>query len=135
GDGIAIFEAVHGSAPKYAGKDVINPTAMILSAVMMLHYIGEAEAADRIEDAVLATLEEGRAVTQALLRQTGGDVEQAASTTGFTDAVIANLGRRPSRVPARARRRPAEPPTPRPRWSYGPERYTAIRTELVGADV
>jgi len=135
GDGIAIFEAVHGSAPKYAGKDVINPTAMILSAVMMLRHLGEAEAADRIEDAVLVTLEEGRAVTQDLLRQTGGDVEQAASTTAFTDAVIGNLGRRPSRLPARARRRPAVAPAPRPRWTYGPERYAAIRTELVGVDI
>ena len=46
GDRVAIFEAVHGSAPKYAGKDVINPTALILSSVMMLRHLGEAEAAD-----------------------------------------------------------------------------------------
>ena len=95
GDSVAIFEAVHGSAPKYAGKDVINPTALILSSVMMLRHLGEDAAADRVEDAVLVTLEEGTATTQDLVRQTGGDVDTAASTTGFTDAVIANLGPRP----------------------------------------
>ena len=58
GDDVAIFEAVHGSAPKYAGKDVINPTALILSSVMLLRHIGEGAAADLVEDAVLATLEE-----------------------------------------------------------------------------
>src|SRR5947207_11011930 len=59
GNEIAIFEAVHGSAPKYAGKNVINPTAMILSAVMMLRYLEMFEQADAIEHAVGATLESG----------------------------------------------------------------------------
>lgn len=134
GDGIAIFEAVHGSAPKYAGKDVINPTALVLSSVMMLRHLGQADAAAAIEDAVLVTLEEGRAVTQDLARQTGGDVEHAASTSGFTDQVIANLGRRPSSVPVRARTTDAGV-TARPSWSYGPDRYAAMRRELVGLDV
>ena len=57
---MAIFEAVHGSAPKYAGKNVINPTALILSSVMMLKHLGESAAAQAIEDAVYVTLEEGR---------------------------------------------------------------------------
>ena len=78
GDSVAIFEAVHGSAPKYAGKDVINPTALILSSVMMLRHLGEAAAARRIEDAVLRTLEDGQAMTQDLVRQTGGDVGTAS---------------------------------------------------------
>ncbi len=134
GDGIAIFEAVHGSAPKYAGKDVINPTALILSSVMMLRYLGQDEAAATVEDAVLYTLEEGRAVTQDLARQTGGDVEHATSTTGFTDQVIANLGRRPSSVPVRART-VNRALAPRPGWSYAPERYAAMKRELVGVDV
>ena len=68
---------------------------------MMLRHLGESAAADTIEDAVLVTLEEGKAVTQDLARQTGGDVEHAASTTGFTDAIIANLGRQPATVPPR----------------------------------
>ncbi|HET7677318.1 MAG TPA: NADP-dependent isocitrate dehydrogenase [Candidatus Limnocylindrales bacterium] len=106
GDDVAIFEAVHGSAPKYAGKDVINPTALILSSVLMLRHIGHDDAADTIEDAVLATLESGQAVTQDLARQTG-DVEHTTSTSGFTDAIIANLGQTASSGSVRARRRAA----------------------------
>jgi len=135
GDTVAIFEAVHGSAPKYAGKDVINPTALILSSVMMLRHLGETSAADRVEDAVLVTLEEGTATTQDLVRQTGGDVDTAASTTGFTDAVIANLGRGPATLQAR-RIVPGGPvPVPLPAWSYGPERYAAIERRTVGLDI
>jgi isocitrate dehydrogenase len=135
GDSVAIFEAVHGSAPKYAGKDVINPTALILSSVMMLRHLGESAAADRVEDAVLVTLEEGTATTQDLVRQTGGDVDTAASTTGFTDAVIANLGRGPTTLKAR-RTAPGGPvPVPLPAWSYGPERYAAIERRTVGLDI
>src|SRR5215213_11274073 len=59
GSEVAIFEAVHGSAPKYAGKNVINPTAVILSAVLMLRYLELFEQADAIEHAVLVTLEDG----------------------------------------------------------------------------
>jgi isocitrate dehydrogenase len=135
GDEVAIFEAVHGSAPKYAGRDVINPTALILSSVMLLRHIGELEAAATVEDAVLATLESGAAVTQDLARQTGGDVEQAASTSGYTAAVIANLGRGPRNPPARPARTPDPSARPRPRWDYSPAHYAALDRRLVGADV
>ena len=136
GDDVAIFEAVHGSAPKYAGKDVINPTALILSSLMMLRHVGEAAAAATIEDAVLVTLEEGKAVTQDLARQTGGDVEHAASTTGFTDSIIANLGRQPATVPPRAAvERPAAVTAPRPRWSYGAEVSANVAHATVGVDL
>ncbi len=136
GDGVAIFEAVHGSAPKYAGKDVINPTALILSSLMMLRHVGEPAAAATIEDAVLVTLEEGRAVTQDLARQTGGDVEHAASTTGFTDSIIANLGRQPATVPSRAAaERPAGGAARRPSWAYGAEVSAAVERRTIGADV
>jgi isocitrate dehydrogenase len=134
GDEVAIFEAVHGSAPKYAGKNTINPTALILSSVMMLRHIGETEAAKRIENAVLVTLEEGRAVTLDIARQ-AGDVEQATSTTGYTDAVIANLGRSPSTDYRRARVLPGgTAPVSPPRWSYAPA-DRAVATRLVGVDV
>ena len=63
GNEVAIFEAVHGSAPKYAGKNVINPTAVLGSAVMMLRHLGEFEAAVKIENAVLVTLEDGKVRT------------------------------------------------------------------------
>jgi isocitrate dehydrogenase len=136
GDDVAIFEAVHGSAPKYAGKDVINPTALVLSSIMMLRHLGEADAADRVEDAVLVTLEEGKSVTQDLARQAGGDIEHAASTSGFTDAIIGNLGRQPRTVPPRTgAERPSGEAVPRPRWTYGPDRYAGIAQDLVGADI
>jgi isocitrate dehydrogenase len=135
GDSVAIFEAVHGSAPKYAGKDLINPTALILSSVMMLRHIGEPVAADRIEDAVLVTLEEGRATTQDLVRQAGGDVDTATSTTGFTDAVIANLGRGPTLLKARRTGAAGPIPAPLQAWSYGPEHYAAIERRTVGLDI
>ena len=88
GNEVAIFEAVHGSAPKYAGKDVINPTAMILSSVLMLRYLGLFEEAAEIEHAVFVTLESGVLT---------GDVvgyDRGAPTTAYTDAIIGNLGKR-----------------------------------------
>jgi len=63
GTDIAIFEATHGSAPKYAGKNRVNPTAMILSAKMMLEYIGENKAAERLERAVAEVIRDGKSVT------------------------------------------------------------------------
>jgi len=66
GEGCAIFEAVHGSAPKYKGKNVMNPCALILSGAMMLDYLGEAGAAHRLHSAVEAVIMEGRYVTRDL---------------------------------------------------------------------
>ncbi len=63
GDRIALFEPVHGSAPKYAGKNRANPSAMIMAAVLMLRHLGEKEAARRIEDALAAQIFEGRVIT------------------------------------------------------------------------
>jgi isocitrate dehydrogenase (NAD+) len=63
GNGIALFEPTHGSAPKYAGKNMANPTAMILSAAMMLDYLGERDAAKRIEESVAKVILEGENVT------------------------------------------------------------------------
>ncbi|MGZ8155236.1 MAG: isocitrate/isopropylmalate dehydrogenase family protein, partial [Burkholderiales bacterium] len=85
GDGCAMFEAVHGTAPDIAGKDIANPTATILSAVLMLRYIGESAAADRIEAALTAVLAEGRTLTPDL----GGN----AGTRAFADAVLSKLGK------------------------------------------
>lgn len=136
GDGVAIFEAVHGSAPKYAGKNVINPTALVLSAAMMLRHIGEHALADEVEDAVLATLEEGKALPQDVVRQQGGDVEAAASTTGFTDAVIANLGRQPSSVPTAASRPRPKPFDAHKRWVDGERRLAEVGAATVlGVDI
>ena len=85
GDHRAIFEAVHGSAPDIAGKNAANPTAMMLSAVLMLRHLGEREAADSAERAIHTVYAEGRALT----REVGGQ----ASTSQFTDAVLQALER------------------------------------------
>jgi isocitrate dehydrogenase len=90
GNEIAIFEAVHGSAPKYAGKNQINPTAVLLSGVMMLRYLKEFEAAETIEQALAFTLEQGYGT-----RDIKGEA-QALSTQGFTRQIIENLGKKPS---------------------------------------
>lgn len=71
GDGVAVFEPVHGSAPKYAGQNKVNPLATILSGTMMLDYLGEKEAAGRIRRAVERVLAEGRHLTYDLGGQTG----------------------------------------------------------------
>jgi isocitrate dehydrogenase len=84
---------------------------------------------------VLRTLEDGRAMTQDLLRQSGGDVDTATSTTGFTDAVIANLGKRPGALAPRRRRPAGDPPTPIPAWSYTAERYERVDDRAVGLDM
>lgn len=88
GNEVAIFEAVHGSAPKYAGKNVINPLAVLLSGVLMLRHLKLFNEATSIENAVFVTLEEGKCLTRDIV----GD-EKAASTTRFTDEIIANLGK------------------------------------------
>src|SRR5438876_4503725 len=83
GTDYAVFEAVHGSAPDIAGKDLADPTAIILSAVMMLHHIHEDAAADRIETAVHHVLEKGERTT--------ADLGGPATTTEMTEAIIAAL--------------------------------------------
>jgi isocitrate dehydrogenase (NAD+) len=84
GDGVAVFEAVHGSAPDIAGKGIANPTALILSAVLMLRYLNEKQAADRIENAVRAVFTRGETRT--------GDLGGKATTNQFVDAVLAEMG-------------------------------------------
>jgi isocitrate dehydrogenase (NAD+) len=79
----AIFEAVHGSAPDIAGKGLANPTALLLSAVMMLRHLGEMEIATRVEGAVQKVLREGQHVT--------GDLGGKAGTMEMTEAVVGEL--------------------------------------------
>ncbi|MGH9470083.1 MAG: NADP-dependent isocitrate dehydrogenase [Terriglobia bacterium] len=125
GNEVAIFEAVHGSAPKYAGKDVINPTAVVLSSVMMLRHLGEFEAADKIEHAVLVTLEEGKART--------GDVvgyDKGVSTSAFTGTVIGNLGKKSTRSKVRPHQ-----PIRLPQVSASAAADLAKTRTLVGVDV
>ncbi|WP_124060670.1 isocitrate/isopropylmalate dehydrogenase family protein [Gordonibacter sp. Marseille-P4307] len=87
GDGCAVFEAVHGSAPDIAGQDKANPTAEILSAAMMLDHLGEREAASRIREAVRRVYAEGSCLTGDI-RWATGSKEPAASCTAFTENLI-----------------------------------------------
>jgi isocitrate dehydrogenase (NAD+) len=83
GQEAAIFEAVHGTAPDIAGKGLANPTALLMSAILMLQHLGENSAAARIEQALIKVYKDGKHVTR--------DVGGSASTQQFTDAVIAAL--------------------------------------------
>lgn len=91
GASCAVFEATHGSAPDIAGRDIANPTAEILSAALMLDYLGEQEAAQRMRQAVEATLAEGTVVTGDVQRALTGSTDGAAGTQAYADAVIAHL--------------------------------------------
>jgi isocitrate dehydrogenase len=88
GDEIAFFEATHGTAPKYAGKDVINPGSVILSGVMMFRHMGWDAAADLIEQGLGSTIAQKR-VTYDLARQMDGATE--LKTSQFADAIIGNM--------------------------------------------
>jgi isocitrate dehydrogenase (NAD+) len=89
GTDCAVFEPTHGSAPKYAGQNRVNPTATILSAVMMLHHIGEDDAAERLENAVAKVIAEGKDVTYDL--KPTRDDPGAVGTSQMADAIIARL--------------------------------------------
>lgn len=97
GENIAMFEAVHGSAPTLAGKNEINPVAVLFSGIMMLRYLGEFEAADLIEQAVFVTLGRDHTFTKDVAAQGN----KAVSTTEFTDAIIRNFGQKYSDTPAK----------------------------------
>jgi isocitrate dehydrogenase len=88
--GHAVFEATHGTAPKYAGLDKVNPGSLLLSAVLMLEYMGWQEAADSIVSATTATIGE-KTVTYDFARLMEGAHEMKCSE--FADAIIQNLGR------------------------------------------
>jgi isocitrate dehydrogenase (NAD+) len=88
GDEIALFEPTHGSAPGYAGLNKVNPMAMMLSGVMMLRYLGEVEAAGRLERAIAGVIAEGKSVTYDLKRGIPGT---AVGTAQVADAVVEKL--------------------------------------------
>ena len=89
GDNMALFEAVHGSAPKYAGLNKVNPTAMILSGVLMLRYLREEEAANRLQKATEEIIAEGKYVTYDLKKDRNDP--EASGTSQMADAIIAKL--------------------------------------------
>ena len=89
GDGIALFEPTHGSAPKYKGQNKVNPTALILSGMLMLRHLKEFEAADRLEKAVAALIAEGKDVTYDMKADRNDPT--AVGTSEFADAIIKKM--------------------------------------------
>jgi isocitrate dehydrogenase (NAD+) len=89
GDGIALFEPTHGSAPKYKGMNKANPMAQMLSGVMMLRYLGEEAAADRVENAIAAVVAEGKRLTYDLLPD--DQQSRAVGTSQVADAIIEKM--------------------------------------------
>lgn len=92
GDFISIFEAVHGTAPDITGKNIANPTSLLLSGIMMLRHLGLAREGNQIENALLCTLEEGIHT-----RDFGTPGTEGKNTTDFAAAIIERLGRKPSK--------------------------------------
>ena len=95
GDGCAMFEAIHGSAPRRAGQDVANPSGLMLGAVMMLAHVGQGEAAARVHNAWLRTIEEGVHTYDVF---TEGVSRRQVGTQRFAQAVVERLGALPQRL-------------------------------------
>jgi isocitrate dehydrogenase (NAD+) len=91
GTAAAVFEATHGSAPKYTGQNKVNPMAVMLSGVLMLRHLGETDAADRMEAAIATVIREGRDLTYDMKRDR--DDPTAVGTSQVADAIIAKLRR------------------------------------------
>jgi len=89
GEDAAIFEPTHGSAPKYAGQNKVNPIAMLLSGMLMLRHLGETEAADGLENAIADVIREGASVTYDM--KPSRDDPTAVGTSEYADAIIEKL--------------------------------------------
>ncbi|MFM8754946.1 MAG: NADP-dependent isocitrate dehydrogenase [Phenylobacterium sp.] len=95
GEHCAMFEAIHGSAPRRAGQNVANPSGLLLAGVMMLVHIGQPEAAERVHNAWLKTIEDG-IHTYDIFKP--GISKVQVSTSGFADAIIERLGQKPAKL-------------------------------------
>lgn len=125
GDKVAMFEAVHGSAPQIAGRGLANPTALLLSSVMLLRHVGDFSTAHKVEQALVVTLEDGVDLT--------GDIAPAGQGVGtekFVERVVANLGRESGQAIARDYR-----PLELKRWAPITWFKSATTRELIGIDV
>lgn len=132
GDHISIFEAVHGTAPDIAGRNIANPTALLLSGVAMLRFMGLTQNAATIENALLYTLEEG-----VHTGDFGDKTIPASNTTAFTDAVIANLGKTPAKGVATSKANFVKPTlsVEKPTQNKITETEPGISEEIMGADI
>ena len=126
----AMFEAIHGSAPDIAGKGIANPSGLILAGVMMLVHLGQGDVATKVENAWLATIEDGVHTGDIF---TQGQSAEQVGTEAFADAVIARLGKIP-KVLTPVKYESATNPAEETR-KHALERAPAAVKELVGVDV
>lgn len=126
GEECAMFEAIHGSAPRRAGQNVANPSGLLQGAIMMLNYIGQTKVAEKVQNAWLKTIEDGTH-TYDIYKE--GVSKRQVGTKEFAQAVIANLGSKPSILKAVEYANNATLRLPK----Y--QRKPAAKKELVGADV
>ncbi len=126
GEECAMFEAIHGSAPRRAGQNVANPSGLLQGAIMMLNHIGQTAVAERVQNAWLTTLEEG-IHTYDIYKE--GVSKQKVGTKEFAQAVIANLGKTPKTLKAVSYANSAALNLPK----Y--KRKASAKKELVGVDV
>ena len=106
GEHVSMFEAIHGSAPTIAGQGIANPSGLILASVMMLVHLGKSKVAERVHNALLATIEDGIHTADIYAE---GVSRRKAGTAEFTSAVIERLGRTPRTLPAASYPEQAEP--------------------------
>jgi isocitrate dehydrogenase len=126
GETCAMFEAIHGSAPRRAGQNVANPSGLLQGAILMLNHIGQTEVAEKVQNAWLKTIEEGKH-TYDIFKE--GVSKQALGTQEFADAIIENLGKKPSSFTA------ASYQTDKPLQLPPYQRKAPKTKELVGADL
>ncbi len=127
GEHCAMFEAIHGSAPRIAGQDVANPSGLLLAGVMMLVHLGQPKVAERVHNAWLKTIEDGIHTADIFAE---GVSKKKVGTAAFADAVIERLGHRPVRLPAVTYEAGARPVT-----IAAAVRRPPARKVLVGIDV
>lgn len=126
GEGVAMFEAIHGSAPRRAGQDLANPSGLLLGAVQMLVHIGQADIAEKVHNAWLRTIEEG-VHTYDIFKE--GVSVQKVGTKAFADAVIERLGQQPSLF------KPVRYSADRKAFNIKVTERPRSKKELVGVDV
>ena len=123
----SMFEAIHGSAPRRAGQNLANPSGLLLGGVMMLVHLGQIEAADRVHNAWLKTLEDG-VHTYDIFKE--GISTQKVGTSEFAEAVVARVGQKPEKLKAAAY---ATETVKRKEWT--PSTLPKARVDLIGVDI
>lgn len=126
GESCSMFEAIHGSAPDIAGKNIANPSGLLQGAIIMLNHLGEGVAAEKIQNAWLRTIEEGKHTADIYKPDVS---KEKLGTKEFADAVIANLGKQPEKLPVAdyGKNKPFQVPSA--------PAMTPKKKELIGVDV